>query len=78
MNEKIAILGAGAWGTATACALARSGNRVMLWSRSADVCSSINTEHINTKYLPGYPLPASISASPDMQEVCKDAAVVFF
>ena len=77
MNEKIAILGAGAWGTATACALARSGNRVMLWSRSADVCSSINTEHINTKYLPGYTLPASISASPDMQEVCKDAAVVF-
>ena len=77
MNEKIAILGAGAWGTAIACALARSGHRVMLWSRNEDVCASINTGHINNKYLPNYPLPPTVSASADMQEVCRDAAMLF-
>ena len=77
MNEKIAILGAGSWGTAIACALGRSGHRVMLWNRSEDVCSSINTEHINKKYLPNYTLPPTVSAATDMQEVCKDAAVLF-
>ena len=77
MNEKIAILGAGSWGTAIACALGRNGHRVMLWNRSEDVCSSINTEHINQKHLPNYTLPPTVSASVDMQEVCKDAAVLF-
>ena len=77
MNEKIAILGAGSWGTAIACALGRSGHRVMLWNRSEDVCSSINTEHINKKYLPNYTLPPTVSAATDMQEVCKDAAMLF-
>ena len=77
MNDKIGILGAGAWGTAIACALARSGHRVMLWSRSPEVCASINTGHINNKYLPNYTLPPSISASSDMQEVCCGTAVLF-
>ena len=77
MSEKIAILGAGAWGTAVACALARGGHHIMLWSRSEAVCTSINKNHINTKYLPSYPLPASITASSDMQEVCRGASVLF-
>lgn len=77
MNEKIAVLGAGAWGTAIACALARSGHHVMVWSRSADVCAAINTNHVNIKYLPNYSLPSPIAASTDMQTVCKDAAVLF-
>ena len=77
MREKIGVLGAGSWGTAAACALARSGNQVMLWSRSSELCSVINTEHSNTKYLPGYVLPPSITASSDMQEICRSADVLF-
>lgn len=77
MSENIGVLGAGSWGTAAACALARSGNRVMLWSRSPELCSVINTGRINTKYLPGYELPPSVTASADMQEVCRFAGVLF-
>ena len=77
MRENVGVLGAGSWGTAAASALARSGNRVMLWSRSPELCSAINTEHINTKYLPGYELPPSVTASSDMQEVCRFADVLF-
>lgn len=77
MHEKIAILGAGAWGTATACALARNGNHITLWSRSDAVCDGINKNHINSKYLPGYPLPPSVTASSNMHEVCSGAAVLF-
>ena len=77
MREKIGVLGAGSWGTAAACALARSGNQVMLWSRGSELCSVINTEHSNTKYLPGYVLPPSITASSDMQEICRSADVLF-
>lgn len=77
MRENVGVLGAGSWGTAAASALARSGNRVMLWSRSPELCSAINTEHVNTKYLPGYELPPSVTASSDMQEVCRFADVLF-
>lgn len=77
MREKIGVLGTGSWGTAAACALARSGNQVMLWSRSPELCSAINTEHVNTKYLPGYALPPSVTASADMEEVCRNADVLF-
>ena len=77
MNEKIGILGAGAWGTAVASALARNGHTVMLWSRSLDVCTSINNEHVNKKYLPDYQLPHSVSAFSDMQKVCSGALVLF-
>ena len=77
MNEKIGILGAGAWGTAIACALARNGHSVVLWSHRQEVCTTVNNEHINKLYLPGYELPPSISASVDMQEVCCGAAILF-
>ena len=77
MDEKIAILGAGAWGTAMACALARNGYTVMLWSRREDVCAAINRKHINERYLPGYPIPQSVTASTDMALVCENAAALF-
>ena len=77
MNDKIAIIGAGSWGTAVACSLGKNGHRVVLWSHTAGVADSINTDHINEKYLPKHKLPKTVSASTDMEEVCKDASFIF-
>ena len=77
MNDKIAIIGAGSWGTAVACSLGKNGHSVVLWSHTAGVADSINTDHINEKYLPKHKLPKNVSASTDMEEVCKDASFIF-
>ena len=53
MNEKkIGVIGAGAWGTGLAQALARGGNKVILWAREQEVVDSINNEHENKLFLP--------------------------
>ncbi|WP_024467528.1 NAD(P)H-dependent glycerol-3-phosphate dehydrogenase [Treponema pedis] len=78
MSEKIGIIGAGSWGTAVAVSLARNGHNVLLWARNKDFCEKLNLERINRKYLPDYILPENISATDDMEEVCKDSSVVFF
>ncbi len=77
MNEKIAVLGAGAWGTAVACSLANKGHSVILWDRNEEACQAINQVHINKRYLPNQKLPEALQASTNMEEVCKDAGVIF-
>lgn len=63
ISPRIAILGAGSWGTAIALSLARSGRAVTLWSHSAEGARQIAAARENRKYLPGFPLPASISVT---------------
>jgi glycerol-3-phosphate dehydrogenase (NAD(P)+) len=55
---KIAVLGAGSWGTALAAHLGRSGHDVRLWARSPSQAAAITRAGENTAYLPGIPLPA--------------------
>jgi len=62
MNAKVAILGAGAWGTAVGKSIADKGIDVVLWSFEKDVAEDINLRHTNSKYLPGSILPANMSA----------------
>ncbi|MES2184735.1 MAG: NAD(P)H-dependent glycerol-3-phosphate dehydrogenase [Pseudomonadota bacterium] len=58
---KIAVLGAGAWGTALAAAAARSPSRtVTLWARDAAQAAALHQGRENTRYLPGVPLPAAL------------------
>ncbi len=77
MKEKIAVLGAGAWGTAVACSLANNGHTVTLWDRNSEACTSINEEHVNKRYLPKRQLPESLKATTNMQEACKDTGIIF-
>jgi glycerol-3-phosphate dehydrogenase (NAD(P)+) len=64
---KIAVMGAGSWGTTFAKVLTdNSANHVMLWARRADVAEEINTDHRNGDYLPGIALPTSLTASTDV------------
>lgn len=71
-NKKVGIIGAGAWGTGFAQALARGGHEVTLWALEDDVVSSINGEHENKKFLPGYKLSPTLTASQDIQQVASD------
>ena len=56
---KIAVLGAGAWGTALAVSAAGQ-HRVKLWSRSATQAEVMAADKVNAAYLPGVGLPAAL------------------
>jgi glycerol-3-phosphate dehydrogenase (NAD(P)+) len=68
VNEKIAVLGAGAWGTAVAKVIAEKGNHVALWSHSKSALEDINLGHINSRYLPEVTLPDNLRACDDIIE----------
>lgn len=73
MNQKnVGVIGAGAWGSGLAQALARGGNRVEIWAREEDVVASINNQHENKRYLPGFPLSENLTASTDIRHVAAD------
>jgi glycerol-3-phosphate dehydrogenase (NAD(P)+) len=61
--RRVAVLGAGSWGTTFAKVLADAGRTVVLWARRPEVAAEINEKRANTGYLPGVELSASISAT---------------
>jgi glycerol-3-phosphate dehydrogenase (NAD(P)+) len=61
----VAVMGAGAWGTAMAKVLADAGGEVRLWARRAEVAEEINLTHRNTRYLQDTALPETIQATND-------------
>ena len=65
---KIAVLGAGAWGTTLGQVLCDAGQEVLLWGRNADVISEINSKNSNEKFLPGVVLPEKLTATTNIQE----------
>jgi len=74
---KIAVIGAGSWGTTFSKVLADGGSDVMLWSRREEVATEINTSHRNGDYLPGVNLPKNILASTDIEKVLSGASQVY-
>jgi len=70
---RIAILGAGAWGTALACALAHR-REVTLWARSAEQALELNRSRSNERYLPGIALPPSLIVTHELQQAVHFAA----
>jgi glycerol-3-phosphate dehydrogenase (NAD(P)+) len=66
--SKVTVFGAGAWGSTMAQVLSDAGNDVLLWGRSPDVISEINTSHTNTKYLGAHLLPDNLTATTDLQQ----------
>ena len=70
MAEKtVGIIGGGAWGTGIAQALARGGHKVEIWALEEDVVASINNEHENKRFLPGFKLNENITCSNDIWQV---------
>jgi glycerol-3-phosphate dehydrogenase (NAD(P)+) len=69
---KIAILGAGAWGTALACH-ASARHVVALWSRNGPVARDINLHRSNSRYLPDLVLPAGLTATDSLEQAVAGA-----
>jgi len=72
---KVAVFGAGSWGTAFSVVLADAGNDVMLWARREDVCAAVNDSRENADYLPGIELPETISATIDPERALAGAEI---
>lgn len=74
---RIAVIGAGAWGTALAIVLGRKGaHQVLLWANEPEVCESIARSRINERFLPGFALPGSITATGDLCAALDSAEMV--
>ena len=75
---KVAVFGAGSWGTAFSVVLADAGNDVSLWARRPEVCESINATRENSDYFPGIQLPDAITATHSPEEAAEGAEIVVF
>lgn len=73
--SRIAILGAGAWGTALAIQAARAGREVALWARDAARAAGIAAARENTRYLPGVALPEALTVTADAAAALRGAAL---
>lgn len=75
---KIAVIGAGSWGTTFAKILAdNSENDVTLWARRSEIADEINQDHYNGDYLPGIKLPAVLKATDDIEAALSGAEQVY-
>lgn len=72
-KPRIAVLGAGAWGTALALHLSRAGAPVSLWVYESDTAARVAASRENTDFLPGHRLPPDIDVSGDMEHVLTGA-----
>jgi glycerol-3-phosphate dehydrogenase (NAD(P)+) len=76
MNNKIAVIGAGAWGTALAMLLADKGHDVSLWMYEQDLALEMARTRENRVYLPGFTVPASIAVTSDIATTVRGRTVV--
>jgi glycerol-3-phosphate dehydrogenase (NAD(P)+) len=75
--SEIAIIGAGAWGTALSIVLGQKpAHRVRLWAHEEDVCESIARHRVNERFLPGQSIPVGVTACNDLGEALAGAGVV--
>lgn len=73
--ERVAVVGAGSWGTTVAAMAARS-TETRLWARRADLAKAINQSRVNPDYLPDHKLPEALHATSDLGEVVSATDVV--
>ncbi|MCS6857439.1 MAG: NAD(P)-dependent glycerol-3-phosphate dehydrogenase [Sandaracinaceae bacterium] len=75
-KQRIAVIGAGSWGTALAKSLVDSGHEVRLWARRPEVACRIEEERENPFYLPGIKLGPSLRAVSHLEEALEGAQAV--
>lgn len=76
ISPRIVVLGSGAWGTAIALSLSRNGRPVTLWAHSPEAAQEIIDAGENRQFLPGFPLPASITVTGDTAAVAHADIIV--
>ena len=75
-GPRVAVIGAGAWGTTLADLLARKPLPVTIWARETDVVEGINRDHLNRAFLPDSPLAPGLRATGDLSAAARDAEVI--
>jgi glycerol-3-phosphate dehydrogenase (NAD(P)+) len=78
MDSQIAVLGAGAWGTAIAKVIAEKGKNVVIWSYEEATRDDINLKLRNSRYLPDVRLPETIKATTDIEEASEGSQFLIF
>ncbi len=73
---KVAVIGAGSWGTTLADLLARNGHRVALWAREPEVVASVNARHVNDMFLADAPLHDGVTARDTIPDAVGEAEMI--
>lgn len=76
MAEKIAVLGAGSWGSTLANMLVENGHNVSLWARNQAQVDQLNNEHINPEYMKDFVYSDKLVATTDMKSAVAGASVI--
>ena len=74
--RRVAMLGAGSWGTALAIHMARSGHEVRLWARDPATVRDIRDRRANVVYLPDIMLPAAVSPTDSLEDAVAGSELV--
>jgi glycerol-3-phosphate dehydrogenase (NAD(P)+) len=74
--SRVAVIGAGSWGTTLASLLAEKGHDVSLWGLEKEVVHEIKEKRTNTKYLPGVPIHENVKASDDFKDILEGVEIV--
>ena len=75
--EKIAVIGAGGWGTALSVIWARQGHAILLWGKNRSRVEELQKSRENTAYLPGVNLPKGVGLTSELR-ACADADLIVF
>lgn len=75
MTARVAVVGAGSWGTAVA-AMVAGNTPTVLWARRASLAAEISTSHSNSDYLPGIALPPGLVSTASLEEAIQGADVI--
>lgn len=74
--KKIAVLGAGSWGTTLAILLAKKGHEVSLWEYLKEQAERLNRERENRQFLPGVSIPKEIFISSNLKEIVRKKEII--
>ncbi len=77
-NKKIAVIGAGSFGTALAITLAGKGHSVTMWARRGEQIDEMQNERVNAHYLPGVRLPEEITFTKDIKSAVQEKEILLF
>jgi len=75
---KIAVLGAGSWGSAISIHLAKKGYDIFVWDRNVDLLNEINNSHTNTRYLKDSIFPNNIKGIYDLKDCVNGKQIIIF
>ena len=78
MAKKIAVLGAGSWGSILANMLVENGNDVVVWTNMEAQAKELNEKHANEHYVPGFKYDDRLKATTDLEFALKDVDAVLF